>query len=218
MKRELVLVRHGVTSWNTEGRIQGQGGAGLSDDGHEQARLTATWLEETFPHARYYSSDLQRCRETIAPLVERSGIDVEFREELRERHFGEWTSHTHAEVEERWPELWAAWRRGEEIAAQIGGETSAELTKRVCGFVDEVVSELDSDGTAVLVTHGGPIWNGVHELVGLPRGSLGGVGNASITVLHDYGHAVQLALWNQVGHLPPRLRTWFRTGRAPGRR
>lgn len=211
-----MLVRHGVTNWNTEGRIQGQGGEGLSADGHEQARVTAAWLEESFPDAQYYSSDLQRCRETVTPLVELAEIAVEFREELRERHFGEWTSHTHAEVEERWPDQWSAWRRGEEVAGDIGGETSAELTARVCSFVHEIVAELEEGGTVVLITHGGPIWNGVHELVGLPRGSLGGVGNASITVLHDYGHAVQLALWNQVGHLPPRLRTWFRTGRAPG--
>ena len=211
--REVVLVRHGVTAWNVEGRIQGQGGQGLSDDGHEQARLTAAWLAETFPDATYFSSDLQRCRETVAPLVDEAGVHVQYREELRERHFGDWTSHTHREVSDGWPEKWARWRQGEDVTAEVGGESTGALTDRVVDFVGEVVDGLADGEAAVLVTHGGPIWNGVHALVELPLGSLGGVGNASVTVLHQSHHTAQLALWNQVGHLPPRLRSWFRAGR-----
>lgn len=216
--RQLVLVRHGVTSWNVEGRIQGQGGAGLSDEGREQADLTATWLAESFPSARLYSSDLQRCRETVGPLAELTGERVEFRQELRERDFGDWTSHTHAEVADRWPDEWTRWRNGEDVATAIGGETTDALAERVSALSHEVVSTLDDDTAAILVTHGGSIWHGVHRLVGLPSGSLGGVGNASVTVLHVYDHAVQLSLWNQVGHLPPRLRTWFRAARRGSQR
>lgn len=210
--RELVLVRHGVTAWNVEGRIQGQGGEGLSADGREQAELTARWLAETFPDARLYSSDLGRCRETAAPLAAATGSEVRYRPELRERDFGDWTGHTHAEVEAKWPEQWQKWTRGQDLAADIGGETTAVLGDRVAAFVDEVAQDLPMSATAVLVTHGGPIWHGVHRALDLPMGVLGGVGNASVTVLRVYEHARQLVLWNQVGHLPPRLRSWFRSG------
>jgi hypothetical protein len=33
--RRLVLLRHGESVWNAEGRVQGQQGAGLTDLGHE---------------------------------------------------------------------------------------------------------------------------------------------------------------------------------------
>lgn len=212
--RELVLVRHAVTAWNVEGRIQGQGGAGLSDEGREQAKLTAEWLAESYPRARLYSSDLQRCRETVAALAELTGSEVTLSEALRERDFGEWTGHTHVEVERRWPSEWAAWRNGQDVVQRVGGESTDALADRVGSFARQVLAELAADEAAVLVTHGGSIWHGVHQLVGLRHGSLGGVGNASITVLHVYEHAVQLSLWNQVGHLPPGLRTWFRAARG----
>lgn len=216
--RQLVLVRHGVTDWNVEGRIQGQGGVGLSDQGHEQAKLTAEWLAESYPDARLYSSDLERCRETVAPLAELMGAGVTYHRELRERDFGDWTGHTHTEVERRWPAAWAAWCAGQDVATAIGGEPTEALAERVEAFARHALGELLDEEIAVLVSHGGSIWHGVHRLVGLPHGSLGGVGNASVTVLHAYDHALQLSLWNQVGHLPPALRTWFRAARGDSAR
>ncbi len=218
---QLVLVRHGLSAWNIERRIQGQAGSGLSPDGHEQAERTAGWLAETYPDARLWSSDLQRCRETVAPLAAATGTAPTFDERLRERDFGDWSGLLLGEVESGYPELWARWRAGEDVVAEVGGESSRALTDRVVVALTEVLDATPADGAAVVVTHGGPVWHGTHALLSLPHGTLGGVGNAAVTELVRGGDgAYHLAAWNQTAHLPPSLRSYLRPadGRAASRR
>jgi phosphoserine phosphatase len=70
MKRTLVLVRHGETAWNREGRFQGHTDIALSDIGRAQARALRTRLEAA--HAYLFddaqtailTSDLRRAHET----------------------------------------------------------------------------------------------------------------------------------------------------------
>ena len=68
MTTRLVLVRHGESLWNAEGRLQGQGGTGLSELGHQQAELVAAYLCERFPDVTaVVGSDLQRVAQTAQP-------------------------------------------------------------------------------------------------------------------------------------------------------
>ena len=91
--RHLLLVRHGESLWNAEGRIQGQSCAGLSLRGHEQARAFATAygpglllrLETDAGAVRVVSSDLQRAAETAAPVSSWLGVAVAHDPRLRER-------------------------------------------------------------------------------------------------------------------------------------
>ena len=59
----LLLVRHGETEWNAEGRIQGHTDIGLSEKGAEQARSLGQRLVDLRIDAAY-SSDLKRTSET----------------------------------------------------------------------------------------------------------------------------------------------------------
>ena len=210
--KQLVLVRHGETTWNAEHRVQGQGGAGLSDRGREQAAATGRWLAETHPDAQLYCSDLQRCVETAAPLVDGLAREPTYTARLRERDFGAWTGLLIGEVEEQDPDRFARWRGGEDIMAEIGGEPTTALASRILATLDDIVAGIPDDGTAICVTHGGPIWHGTHGFLELPHGSLGAVANACITELGDdreWGR--RLLSWNQVAHLPVALRTSLRT-------
>ena len=65
--RRLVLLRHGRTAWNHEGRIQGQQDVGLDDVGREQAARVAPVLAALSP-SLLWSSDLGRTRETAAAV------------------------------------------------------------------------------------------------------------------------------------------------------
>ena len=207
----LVLVRHGQSEWNAQHRIQGHSGAGLTDRGRHQARHTATWVATTHPTARLVSSDLQRCRQTAAPIAEALQVDAVEDPAVRERSFGRWEGLTLDEVRATDAELFRRWRSGEDVVDQVGGESGADLAVRVAAaYQRHVEAVAPDDGTVVVVTHGGPVWHGMHALLDLPWATLGGVGNAAVTelVLGETGWWCES--WNQTAHLPVDLRTSFR--------
>ena len=99
----LLLVRHGLTDWNREGRFQGHLDPPLSDDGREQARLIATRLAASAkePARRIVSSPLLRALETAEIIAEALGLptDKVVRDaRLRELGQGAWEGRTHAEL------------------------------------------------------------------------------------------------------------------------
>jgi len=106
--RRVLLVRHGQSTWNADGRWQGQADVPLSELGQEQARGAAVAVARLAP-VRLVTSDLARARQT-AELVAPPGLHIEIDGSWRERDAGEWTGLTRAEIDERFPG-WLAERR-----------------------------------------------------------------------------------------------------------
>lgn len=209
--RRLILVRHGESVWNAQRRIQGQAGGGLSDRGHEQARLTATALAAQCAPDRVLASDLPRARQTAAPIGTALDRDVELDPGLRERDFGRWSGVLRRDAQTEDPEIWRRWVEGEDVIGELGGEPADRFGARVDETLARIIAATPDDATVVVVAHGGPIWHGTHHLLGLVPGTLGGVGNTSITELGiDGPHGRWLERWNTTGHLPAELRTTFR--------
>ena len=203
----LVLVRHGESIYNADARIQGQQCAGLSELGHAQAKATAAALAEAYPEARLFVSDLQRTRETIAPLAEALGREPEQDERLRERSFGVWEGRLRTEVVRDESDRWQRWVQGEDVIGEIGGETSEELIARVLPVFTQLLDDTSEGSTTIVVTHGGPVWHGVQRMLELDRPIFAGVNNCSIAELSAGSAAVpRLRRWNEVGHLPVDLR------------
>ena len=126
----LLLLRHGESTWNVEHRWQGWLDAPLTPTGEAQAAARArTLAHDSFAPRVIYTSDLQRAARTaeiIAAHVESPVItDAGF----RERYGGEWQGHTGTEIDERWPGMRDAWRRGE-VTAPPGGEEDADVLAR----------------------------------------------------------------------------------------
>lgn len=149
----IVLVRHGETAWNAEGRWQGQTGVGLSVLGRQQAAVTAAHLVEAFGDAVLLArSDSERVAETAAPLEELLAIPVVVDERLREIDVGHWSGQTAEEVAIADPEGFAAYRAG--LPSAIGGgETVEELRTRMLAAIGDV-AEKAAGRTAIVVTHG----------------------------------------------------------------
>lgn len=209
----LLLVRHGESIWNRERIVQGQAGPGLTERGHQQASHVGRWLaDEVDGDIAFVSSDLVRCRETAAPLADLLGREPELDPALRERHFGAWQGVTRDELERRDPTLWQRFRAREDVIGEAGGESTPVLVERVVPRLRELAVRA---AVTVVVTHGGPVWHGTHALLDVAEGLLGPVSNAGVTVLDVAadGH-VSLLAWNQVGHLPPALRTTWPTPRV----
>jgi glucosyl-3-phosphoglycerate phosphatase len=206
--RRLVLVRHGESVWNAEGRIQGQRCAGLSEVGHAQAKTTGRALAEALPAATVVVSDLERCQQTAAPLLEELGVEPTVDARLRERSFGTWEGRLRSEVAEEDAARVVRWRAGEDVIGEIGGETARMLSDRVGPTLRELLAGVHDGGVTIAVSHGGPVWHGTHLLLGLPLGTLGTVDNASVTELVSWhGDDVVLHRWNETAHLPLELRT-----------
>lgn len=211
MKR-LVLVRHGQSVWNAEGRVQGQQCAGLSEIGRAQARLTARALADAYPQARLLASDLLRTMETAGPLADALGREIVQDAGLRERSFGAWEGRSRADLTGGDGVQFERFLAGDDaVLEEVGGETSRQLQDRVTPLFRRLLETTPDDGVTIAVTHGGPVWHGAHRLLELPTWALGEVGNASVTelVLVDDGRSI-LDRWNQLAHLPLELRTTWR--------
>jgi len=161
MTRTLLLVRHGETAWNREGRFQGHTDIPLSDVGRGQARALRARLEAG-PHAHLFdgaqtavvTSDLRRAQETAEIVFGGGGRTLHVRAELREFCYGVFEGFTRPEIDERFPGAMAAWLYGDRAAAVQGGESRAAVHARAHGVVNAFLTEMPHR-YVVVVGHGG---------------------------------------------------------------
>lgn len=150
----LVLIRHGATEWNQDGRYQGHSDPPLSAAGLAQAAELARGLRHLQLSA-LYASDLQRATATATPLARAHNLSVQLDPRLRELHFGAWEGRPAAAVWATDRERQAAWYADPIHRAPPGGETVAMLWERVCPALAQIAAA--HPGTVAVVTHGGVI-------------------------------------------------------------
>ncbi len=151
----LLLLRHGQSTWNAEGRWQGWADPPLSALGEAQALAMAAVLADGPIFAGAFSSDLRRSVDTARILAEKLGLGgAEVEPDLRERDVGDWSGRTTDEIEDLWPGAIGAWRAGR-LRGPPGGEPEVAFTARVVGAVERLASR--PGGPLLLVTHGGVI-------------------------------------------------------------
>ena len=149
----LWLIRHGETSWNAEGRVQGQTDVPLSEVGHAQARAVATLFAGRQIDA-LYSSDLQRVTQTAQPVAQALGLAIRVEPMLRERHYGMFETLTYAEVKVRHPEEYARFKAHDPEFDFRGGEGLRVFFERSVACLTTIAAR--HAGEEVLIfTHGG---------------------------------------------------------------
>lgn len=197
-------LRHGQTAWNAQQRIQGQLDVPLDDTGRWQAaRLAQALAGEGI--AAIYSSDLQRALATAQALAGATGLPVQARASLRERGFGRFEGATHAEIEQRWPEDAARWRRRESGYGPGGGEALADFYARSVAALSQLAARHPGQAIAV-VAHGG-VLDCLHRAamrVALDAPRTWQLGNASINRLLYTGEGWTVVGWNDAAHLEGR--------------
>jgi len=143
----ILLVRHGQSTWNADGRWQGQADPPLSELGVAQAEAAAGAVDGV---DLIWSSDLERAHHTAKILATRRGLEVVPDARLREREAGEWTGLTRAEIDEQFPGALEERRR------PPGFETDEVLVPRALAALHDLAAAL-ANRTAIVVTHGGVI-------------------------------------------------------------
>jgi broad specificity phosphatase PhoE len=136
---ELLLVRHGETDWNAEGKLQGHTDRPLNEYGRRQAQALAEQLAGDSIDA-VYASDLSRARETAEILGAKLGLPVVVDPDLREKNWGNWEGLT----------------SDERLHVEFEGETSEAHRDRTLSAVQRIV-ERHPEGRIVVVTHGGSL-------------------------------------------------------------
>lgn len=169
----LILLRHGRTPWNDDGRLQGQTDVPLDDVGRAQARAAASALAPLRP-ALVVSSDLVRARDTAQVLADAAGAPLRLDARLRERDFGAWEGLIGAEIEEGWPEAYAAWRQGDE-PGEMAAEPRSAVGRRVIAAIEEAAAGLDPRDLLVVVGHGGALSTAMTAALGMSPGEWFGV-------------------------------------------
>jgi broad specificity phosphatase PhoE len=147
----ILLVRHGQSEWNADGRWQGWADAPLSDLGRAQAAAAARRIGTV---DAVVASDLQRAIDTAAIIGEHIGVGpVAVEPGLKERDVGEWTGLTKREIEEHWPGMLASFSGPVEAP---GGEKHPQFVSRITAAIRRV-AQTHEGAEVLVVSHGGVI-------------------------------------------------------------
>lgn len=205
----LLLVRHAVTDM-TGKRLYGRSeGISISEAGREQAASLAKRMAE-IKLDRLYSSPLDRCVETAAPIADACGVKVRTLKGVIEIDYGTWTGRPFTAL--RRLKLWREFHGATPSTPRFpGGETLAESQRRAVEAVEELVERHPKE-TVGIVTHG--------DIVALVLAHYAGVhidlfqrlevAPASVTAIVAGGGAPKIRRVNDTGTLrdlaPPSMR------------
>ena len=145
------LVRHGETTWNAEGRMQGQFESRLNALGHAQAARSGATLGR-LGVAQIYASPMLRVRETLAEIAPHLPLAPTFDDRLKEWSSGDWSGFLYADIAKRWPVEFAAWEADRYGVRPPGGENFVDLGLRAESFFTDI--EVNACPRVAIVAHG----------------------------------------------------------------
>jgi probable phosphoglycerate mutase len=200
---KLVLIRHGESLANAEGRLQGHLDIPLSDRGRRQAERLGERLASLGVGA-LYTSTLLRAKETAEMVATRLGLTLEERAALMERNVGELEGLTREEIIARFPHYIPARTETRRVEIQ-GFEQDAEFAQRVLHGLTMII-EAHPQQTVAVLTHGGVIFSFCRQTLQMPTVRPGpfAIDNGSITtfdIVRGDAPRSTLATLNDTCHL-----------------
>jgi alpha-ribazole phosphatase len=203
MNTRLLIVRHGQTAWNADGRFMGQLDVPLDETGRAQALAVAKRLADERP-ATIYSSDLVRARDTAIAIQEAIAPRPELKLDprLREMNFGDWQGQTYAEIQRQDPQTLARWESERFSMAPPNGETLSNFVARIRAAYQDI-SAAHPEHTVIVAAHGGSLQVLIVLALGLPPEAFQKMrlSNASLSDLRIYDTGAILYLLNDTSHL-----------------
>ncbi len=184
-KKRIILVRHGETDWNKQGRFQGQIDIPLNKNGKAQAKAASEFLKNIIIH-KAFSSSLSRPRETAQIILnEHPGIGISLKDNLKEIGHGKWEGKLESEINCDWPDLLKTWKISPEKVQMPEGENINDVSARsIKGWI-EICKDLKNDETALVVAHDAVNKTILCHLLGLMPSKIWMIkqGNGGITLI-----------------------------------
>jgi probable phosphoglycerate mutase len=225
----MYLIRHGETNLNAEDRFSGGIEVELSEEGRWQVACLAKRLADDQITA-VYCSPMLRTIETATIMCEPLHLTPIPRDGLREIHHGRWETLLRRDVEQRYPEEYAAWQEDPFTFAPEGGESGLMVMARALPIIREIAVKHSGERVAV-ISHKATIRLILSSLLGFDARGYRDRLDQSPACLNiiDFKDPVRarLMLFNDISHYadqPPyaeeRLSKWFDTApaKAAGKR
>ncbi len=150
----ILLVRHGETPWNREGRYQGRTDIPLSETGQAQVAALGKRLAH-LPIHRAYASPLSRAKNTAEAILAGREVPLWLDAGLLEISHGEWEGKLATEVELSHAEMFGVWRTspGRHSPAGPGAETLGDVETRAWQVLEKACRDLGEHDTALIAAH-----------------------------------------------------------------
>ncbi len=216
MNIRLVLVRHGLSSFNERGLIQGRTDDSLlTDEGYEQALKAGKALSK-INFDEIYSSPLVRAAETAKTIKKcfNKKQEIIFDNNLLEVDLNEWSGLKIDEIKNKFPEIYTIWKNDpENLILKRSNDKSykpiQELFDQATIFIEDIFRiHLDKDDSNILVVgHNAILRCLILLLLGKPKRGFRKIRleNASLSILNisrnDNTVKTQIECLNQTSHL-----------------
>ena len=202
---KILLVRHGETSWNLEGRFQGRSDVPLNEKGKDQATALALALKGESLTA-IYSSPLMRAKET-AHLIKAFHPSVPLYEEegLVEMDLGEFEGIEGPRWAAQYAEFRTAWKQNPASVRMPGGESLHEVQARAMSALERITGSYPPESTLVLCSHNFVILTILCHALDIPLDRFRELrqGTAALNVLYKQGERYRADVVNDRSHLLP---------------
>ena len=197
----LLLVRHGITEYNSSRRFAGYSDVEMSADGYKQVEKLRNRLAKEKIDA-VYCSDLKRAVVTAEVISSGHKVDIVTCYELREVNYGDAEGLTFEEIGRLYPELAEAITNFSLELEFPGGESFEGFIARTIRFLDRL-NEHDAEETILIVSHSGPLKVLVCDLLGIDQSHWRQIrfDNASLSIVDTYPRGAILSLLNDTSHL-----------------
>lgn len=199
----IILIRHGETTWNIEGRYQGQEDTPLSTRGLEQGRLLAQGLKDV-PLDICISSPLQRSYQTCKFCADLHKLPVATDARLTEINHGDWEGVLAPDIAKAYPVEFEQWHTAPHLVQMPGkgGECLEDVRRRVRTAFDEYTQKYEGK-TVLVAAHDAVNKAIICDLLGLGMEHFWQIkqDNTCINVLEYNEGTWRLVLLNSVNHM-----------------
>lgn len=179
----LLLIRHGETPYNVNGKMAGRlAGVPLNEKGRKQAEAVGEALKNA-PIKWIYSSPLERAQETASFLAKNLGLEIQIAPGINETDIGDWTGRSVKQCART--KLWDVVINRPGQLTFPGGESFAAIQARTVAELEAIAARHPEELVACF-SHADPIRLAVAHFLNMPIDSFQriGVDNCSVCVIH----------------------------------